>query len=64
MVPLDVTPYVGVLLYRDQFRFAQFVTELVTPLEVIMFAKLWKDEAGFVTGCDYPLDGGFIKLNT
>ncbi|RZK28874.1 MAG: short-chain dehydrogenase, partial [Hymenobacter sp.] len=25
---------------------------------------LCSDEAGFVTGCDYPLDGGFIKLNT
>jgi 2-keto-3-deoxy-L-fuconate dehydrogenase len=24
---------------------------------------LCSDEAGFVTGCDYPLDGGFIKLN-
>lgn len=25
---------------------------------------LCSDEAGFVTGCDYPIDGGFIKLNT
>ncbi len=24
---------------------------------------LCSEEAGFVTGCDYPLDGGFIKLN-
>lgn len=24
---------------------------------------LCSDEAGFITGCDYPLDGGFIKLN-
>jgi NAD(P)-dependent dehydrogenase (short-subunit alcohol dehydrogenase family) len=24
---------------------------------------LCSDEAGFVTGCDYPIDGGFIKLN-
>ena len=21
------------------------------------------DEAGFITGSDYPIDGGFIKLN-
>lgn len=24
---------------------------------------LCSDEAGFVTGCDFPIDGGFIKLN-
>ena len=24
---------------------------------------LCSDEASFVTGCDYPIDGGFIKLN-
>jgi 2-keto-3-deoxy-L-fuconate dehydrogenase len=24
---------------------------------------LSSDEAAFVTGCDYPIDGGFIKLN-
>lgn len=25
---------------------------------------LCSDEAAFITGCDYPIDGGFIKLNT
>jgi 2-keto-3-deoxy-L-fuconate dehydrogenase len=25
---------------------------------------LCSDEAGFITGCDYPIDGGFIKLNS
>ncbi|MBC8154452.1 MAG: glucose 1-dehydrogenase [Bacteroidetes bacterium] len=25
---------------------------------------LCSDEAGFVTGCDYPIDGGFVRLNT
>jgi len=25
---------------------------------------LCSDEAGFITGCDYPIDGGFIKINT
>ncbi len=25
---------------------------------------LCSDEAGFITGTDYPIDGGFIKLNT
>ena len=37
----------------------------LTPDEVATLALyLCSDEAGFVTGCDYPLDGGFIKLNT
>ena len=25
---------------------------------------LCSDEASFITGCDYPIDGGFLKLNT
>jgi 2-keto-3-deoxy-L-fuconate dehydrogenase len=25
---------------------------------------LCSDQASFITGCDYPIDGGFIKLNT
>lgn len=25
---------------------------------------LCSDEASFITGCDYPIDGGFIKLNS
>ena len=25
---------------------------------------LCSDEAAFITGCDYPIDGGFIKLNS
>jgi 2-keto-3-deoxy-L-fuconate dehydrogenase len=25
---------------------------------------LSSDEASFVTGTDYPIDGGFLKLNT
>ena len=24
---------------------------------------LCSNEAGFITGCDYPIDGGFVKLN-
>jgi len=35
------------------------------PHEVAALALyLCSDEAAFVTGCDYPLDGGFTKLNT
>ena len=25
---------------------------------------LCSDNAGFITGTDFPIDGGFIKLNT
>jgi NAD(P)-dependent dehydrogenase (short-subunit alcohol dehydrogenase family) len=25
---------------------------------------LCSDESAFITGTDYPIDGGFIKLNT
>lgn len=35
------------------------------PEEVALLALyLCSDEASFITGCDYPIDGGFIKLNT
>lgn len=35
------------------------------PVEIAALALyLCSDEAGFVTGCDYPIDGGFMKLNT
>lgn len=34
------------------------------PEEVAALALyLCSDEASFITGCDYPIDGGFIKLN-
>ena len=34
------------------------------PEEVAHLALyLCSDEASFITGCDYPVDGGFIKLN-
>lgn len=35
------------------------------PAEIAALALyLCSEEAGFVTGCDYPIDGGFTKLNT
>jgi 2-keto-3-deoxy-L-fuconate dehydrogenase len=35
------------------------------PVEIAHLALyLCSDEASFITGCDYPIDGGFIKLNT
>jgi 2-keto-3-deoxy-L-fuconate dehydrogenase len=34
------------------------------PEEIANLALfLCSDEAGFITGCDYPIDGGFVKLN-
>jgi NAD(P)-dependent dehydrogenase (short-subunit alcohol dehydrogenase family) len=35
-----------------------------TPAEVATLAVyLCSDEAAFATGTDYPLDGGFLRLN-
>ena len=43
----------------------QPIGRMAEPQEVGALALyLCSDEAGFVTGCDYPLDGGFTRLNT
>jgi NAD(P)-dependent dehydrogenase (short-subunit alcohol dehydrogenase family) len=43
----------------------QPIGRMAKPEEVANLALyLCSDEAAFVTGCDYPIDGGFIKLNT
>jgi 2-keto-3-deoxy-L-fuconate dehydrogenase len=43
----------------------QPIGRMAEPAEVAALAVyLCSDEAGFLTGCDYPIDGGFIKLNT
>ncbi len=43
----------------------QPIGRMAEPEEVGALALyLCSDEAGFVTGCDYPLDGGFTRLNT
>jgi len=42
----------------------QPIGRMATPLEVAhLILYLCSDEASFITGCDYPIDGGFIKLN-
>lgn len=43
---------------------SQPIGRMGTPGEVAALALyLCSNEAGFVTGCDYPIDGGFIRLN-
>jgi 2-keto-3-deoxy-L-fuconate dehydrogenase len=42
----------------------QPIGRMGTPEEIAYLALyLCSDEAGFITGCDYPIDGGFTTLN-
>ena len=42
----------------------QPIGRMAKPAEIAgLVLYLCSDEAGFITGCDYPIDGGFIKLN-
>ncbi|WP_128544714.1 SDR family NAD(P)-dependent oxidoreductase [Larkinella soli] len=42
----------------------QPIGRMARPEEVAALALyLCSDEAGFITGCDYPIDGGFVRLN-
>lgn len=44
---------------------SQPIGRMAKPEEVATLALyLCSDEASFITGCDYPLDGGFLKLNS
>jgi NAD(P)-dependent dehydrogenase (short-subunit alcohol dehydrogenase family) len=48
----------------DKLAKTQPVGRMARPEEVAhLILYLCSDEAAFVTGCDYPVDGGFIKLN-
>jgi 2-keto-3-deoxy-L-fuconate dehydrogenase len=43
----------------------QPIGRMAQPLEIAHLALyLCSDEASFITGTDYPIDGGFLKLNT
>ena len=43
----------------------QPIGRMASPGEIAgLVLYLASDEAGFITGCDYPIDGGFIKLNS
>ena len=42
----------------------QPIGRMAQPEEIAnLVLYLCSDEASFITGCDYPIDGGFIKLN-
>ncbi len=43
---------------------SQPIGRMATPEEIAgLVLYLCSDEASFVTGCDYPIDGGFTRLN-
>ena len=49
----------------DQLSATQPIGRMGTPQEVADLALyLCSDEAAFATGTDYPIDGGFLRLNT
>ncbi len=49
----------------DKLAATQPIGRMGTPQEVANLALyLCSDEAAFATGTDYPIDGGFLKLNT
>lgn len=44
---------------------SQPIGRMGKPEEIAALALyLCSDEAGFITGCDYPIDGGFLRLNS
>ena len=44
---------------------SQPIGRMGKPEEIAALALyLCSEEAGFITGCDYPIDGGFLTLNT
>lgn len=48
----------------EQLSKSQPIGRMGKPAEVAALALyLCSDQARFVTGCDYPIDGGFITLN-
>ncbi len=49
----------------DKLSKTQPIGRMGRPDEIAALALyLCSDEAGFITGTDYPIDGGFIRLNT
>lgn len=49
----------------DKLSKTQPIGRMAKPEEIAHLALyLCSDEASFITGTDYPIDGGFLKLNT
>lgn len=49
----------------DKLSKTQPIGRMGKPEEIAaLILYLCSDEAAFITGCDYPIDGGFLKLNT
>jgi 2-keto-3-deoxy-L-fuconate dehydrogenase len=48
----------------DKLSKTQPIGRMAKPDEIAhLILYLCSDEAAFITGCDYPIDGGFTKLN-
>jgi NAD(P)-dependent dehydrogenase (short-subunit alcohol dehydrogenase family) len=48
----------------DQLSRAQPIGRMASPVEIaFLILYLCSDEASFITGCDYPIDGGTITLS-
>ena len=48
----------------EKLAATQPIGRMATPEEIAQLALfLCSDAAGFITGCDYPIDGGFTTLN-
>lgn len=49
----------------EKLSATQPIGRMGKPEEIANLALfLCSDEASFITGCDYPIDGGFLKLNS
>ncbi|MBE7172733.1 MAG: glucose 1-dehydrogenase [Williamsia sp.] len=49
----------------EKLAASQPIGRMGTPEEIAALALyLSSQEASFITGCDYPIDGGFLKLNS
>lgn len=49
----------------DKLSKTQPIGRMAKPVEIAqLILYLCSDEASFITGTDYPIDGGFLKLNT